>query len=42
MKLGESLVKEDLITPQQLTMALERQVIFGGGIGTNLIELGII
>jgi hypothetical protein len=42
MKLGESLVKEGLITPQQLTMALERQVIFGGRIGTNLIELGII
>ncbi len=42
MKLGESLVKEGLITPQQLTMALERQVIFGGRLGTNLVELGII
>lgn len=42
MKLGEALVKEGLITPQQLTMALERQVIFGGRIGTNLVELGIL
>ncbi len=42
MKLGEALVKEGFITPQQLTMALERQVIFGGRIGTNLVELGVI
>ncbi len=42
MKLGEALVKEGLVTPQQLTMALERQVIFGGRIGTNLVELGVI
>jgi hypothetical protein len=39
MKLGEALVKEALITRQQLNQALERQVIFGGRIGTNLIEL---
>ncbi|MCX7792976.1 MAG: hypothetical protein N2257_01005 [Thermodesulfovibrionales bacterium] len=42
MKLGEALVKEGLITPAQLNMALERQVIFGGRIGTNLVELGVI
>lgn len=42
MKLGEALVKEGLITPAQLRMALERQVIFGGRIGTNLVELGIL
>lgn len=42
MKLGEALVKEGLITPAQLKIALERQVIFGGRIGTNLVELGIL
>lgn len=42
MKLGESLVKEGLITRQELNIALERQVTFGGRIGTNLLELRII
>jgi hypothetical protein len=41
-KLGEVLVKEGLITRQQLNLALERQVVFGGRIGTNLIELRIL
>jgi hypothetical protein len=39
MKLGEALVKEALITRQQLDLALQRQVLFGGRIGTNLLEL---
>ena len=39
MKLGEALVKEALITRQQLEQALKRQVQFGGRIGTNLVEL---
>ncbi len=39
MKLGEALVKEALITRQQLDQALKRQVQFGGRIGTNLVEL---
>lgn len=39
MKLGEALVKEALITKHQLSQALERQIVFGGRIGTNLIEL---
>ena len=39
MKLGEALVREGLITREQLNRALERQVMFGGRIGTNLLEL---
>lgn len=39
MKLGEALVKEGLITKQQLEQALLRQVQFGGRIGTNIVEL---
>ncbi|MBU4321348.1 MAG: hypothetical protein Q8N12_06725 [Thermodesulfovibrionales bacterium] len=42
MKLGEVLVKEGLITKEHLMLALERQVIFGGRIGTNIVELGIL
>jgi hypothetical protein len=42
MKLGEELVKDSLITREQLRLALERQVIFGGRIGTNIVELGIL
>lgn len=42
MKLGEAMVKDSLITKEQLKLALERQVIFGGKIGTNLVELGIM
>lgn len=42
LKLGEALVKASLITRGQLKLALERQVIFGGRIGTNIVELGIM
>lgn len=42
MKLGEALVKTSLITKEQLRLGLERQVIFGGRIGTNLVELNIL
>lgn len=42
IKLGEAMVRDSLITREQLRLALERQVIFGGRIGTNLVELGII
>lgn len=41
-KLGSMLVQERLITEGQLEEALRNQVIFGGKIGTNLIELGYI
>ncbi|MCL5023929.1 MAG: hypothetical protein M1497_11315 [Nitrospirae bacterium] len=39
MKVGDALIKEGLITRQQLDLALQRQVQFGGRIGTNLVEL---
>lgn len=42
MKVGEALVKEGLITRQQLEIALQRQVQFGGRIGTNILELRFI
>ena len=42
MKLGEALVKKGLITETQLKEALERQVVFGGRIDTNLVELRFI
>lgn len=42
MRLGEALVREGIITRQQLNQALERQVVYGGRIGTNLIELRFI
>lgn len=41
-RLGESLIKEGIINRDQLLKALERQVIFGGRLGTNLVELGFI
>jgi hypothetical protein len=42
MKLGEALVKEGLITRQQLELSLQRQVQFGGRIGTNLVEMRVL
>lgn len=42
MKLGEALVKEGLISEEQLRRSLERQVICGGRVGTNIVELGIL
>lgn len=42
MKVGELLVGEGLITPIELEEALKCQVIFGGRLGTNLIELGLL
>jgi hypothetical protein len=42
IKLGEALVEAGLITRQELNLALERQVTFGGSIGTNLLELRIL
>ena len=41
-KLGEILVRENLITPQQLREALDYQRNSGGRLGSNLIKLGII
>ncbi len=41
-KLGEILVRENLITSQQLREALDYQRSNGGRLGSNLIKLGII
>ena len=42
IRLGDMLVKEGMITMAQLEEALKHQVIFGGKIGTNLVELGYL
>jgi len=41
-KLGEILVRENLITPDQLREALDFQRANGGRLGSNLVKLGII
>ena len=41
-KLGEILVRENLISSQQLREALEYQRTSGGRLGSNLVNLGII
>ena len=41
-KLGESLLRENLISPSQLKEALEYQRTNGGRLGTTLVKLGII
>jgi MshEN domain len=41
-KIGEILVNERFITRKQLEEALKCQVIFGGRLGTNLVEMGIV
>jgi type IV pilus assembly protein PilB len=41
-KLGEILVRENLITPQQLREALEYQRSNGGRLGSNLIKMGFL
>ncbi len=42
MRLGELLLSEKLITPEGLEEALESQVVHGGRLGTNLVELGML
>ena len=41
-KLGEILVRESLLTPQQLREALEYQRLQGGRLGYNLVKLGML
>ncbi len=41
-RLGELLLREKLVTSEQLEEALEAQVIHGGRLGTNLCELGFL
>jgi hypothetical protein len=40
--LGEILLREKWVTPEQLDAALKAQVIFGGRLGTNLVEAGAL
>jgi hypothetical protein len=42
IKLGELLLNEKLITPEQLDEALKNHMIFGIKLGSSLIELGFI
>ena len=42
LRLGELLIKNKLLTQAQLEEALQTQVIFGGKLGTILIEMGLI
>jgi type IV pilus assembly protein PilB len=41
-KLGESLLKDNLITPQQLKEALDYQRIHGGRLASTLVKLGML
>lgn len=41
-RLGEILLEHGIVTRKQLEEAVESQVIFGGKLGTNLVELGYI
>lgn len=40
--LGDYLLKDGLITEEDLEEALQYQVIYGGRLGTNLLEMGLI
>ncbi|WP_434348536.1 hypothetical protein ACN6A1_14385 [Myxococcus virescens] len=42
MRLGELLLKDGLVTAEGLEEALEAQVVHGGRLGTNLVELGLL
>ena len=42
LRLGELLIKKNMLTKAQLEEALQAQVIFGGKLGTVLIEMGLI
>lgn len=42
IRLGELLLEKNLLTQAQLEEALQAQVIFGGKLGTVLIEMGLI
>ncbi len=42
LKLGQLLIADKLLTNEQLEMALESQRLYGGKLGTNLVELGFL
>ncbi len=41
-RLGDMLIEAGIVTPAQIDTALQAQKIFGGRLGTNLIEMGLI
>jgi len=41
-RIGEMLLDEGLVQPGQIEEALETQVVHGGRLGTNLVELGFL
>jgi hypothetical protein len=41
-RLGELLIRAELLTPEQVEQALRAQVVWGGRFGTNLLELGLV
>ena len=41
-QLSSLLVQDRIVTPQQVEEAFQRQVLFGGRIGTNLLEIGAL
>lgn len=42
MRLGEFLVQQELVTVEELEKALRAQVLYGGRLGTNLVEMGFL
>lgn len=42
LKLGELLLKEKMVTPEQLEEALKNQMIYGIRLGSSLVEMGIV
>lgn len=41
-RLDELLIQEGLVTPDQVSAALQRQKLYGGRIGTQLLQMGVI
>ncbi len=41
-RIGQLLLREGLLTPEALEEALASQVVHGGRLGTNLVELGLL
>jgi hypothetical protein len=42
MRLGEFLVQQELVKVEELEKALRAQVLYGGRLGTNLVEMGFL
>jgi len=41
-RLDELLIQEGLVTPEQVSAALQRQKLYGGRLGTQLLQMGVI